>query len=36
MRLRRAVRFGFLDEVDHAIPRPDHRARQNAAAQRDR
>ena len=37
MRLRRAVRFGFLQEVDrHAIPRPDHRTRQNQAAQRDR
>ena len=36
MRLRRAVRFGFLEEVDHAIPRPDHRARENQAAQRDR
>ena len=37
MRLRRAVRFGFLQEVDrHAIPRPDHRTRQNKAAQRDR
>jgi hypothetical protein len=36
MRLRRAVRFGFFDEVDHARPRPDHRARQNQAAQRDR
>jgi hypothetical protein len=37
MRLRRAVRFGFLQEVDHhAIPRPDHRARQDEAAQRDR
>ena len=36
MRLRRAVRFGFLQEVDrHAIPRPDHRARKNPAAQRD-
>lgn len=36
MRLRRAVRFGFLDEVDDAIPRPDHRARQDEAAQRNR
>jgi hypothetical protein len=36
MRLRRAVRFGFLDEVDDAIPRPDHRKSQNQAAQRDR
>jgi hypothetical protein len=36
MRLRRAVRFGFLQEVDHAIPRPDHRARQDQAAHRDR
>ena len=37
MRLRRAVRFGFLEEVDrHAIPRPDHRARQNETTQRDR
>ena len=37
MRLRRAVRFGFLQEVDrHAISRPDHRARQDAPAQRDR
>ena len=37
MRLRRAVRFGFLQEVDrHAIPRPDHRTRQNKATQRDR
>ena len=31
-RLRRAVRFGFFDEVDHAIPRPDHRAREDAPA----
>ena len=37
MRLRRAVRFGFLQEVDrHAIPRPDHRTRQDQATQRDR
>ena len=36
MRLRRAVRFGFLDELDHAIARPHHRANQDAAAQRDR
>jgi len=37
MRLRRAVRFGFLQEVDrHAIPRPDHRTRQDQTAQRDR
>jgi hypothetical protein len=37
MRLRRAVRFGFFDEVDHhARPRPDHRTRQDQAAQRDR
>jgi hypothetical protein len=36
MRLRRAVRFGFLDEVDHAIARPGHRKSQNQAAQRDR
>ena len=35
-RLRRAVRFGFLDEVDHAIARPGHRKSQNQAAQRDR
>ena len=35
-RLRRAVRFGFLGDVDDAIPRPDHRARENEAAQRDR
>jgi hypothetical protein len=36
MGLRRAVRFGFLQEVDHAIPRPDHRARQDQTAQRNR
>jgi hypothetical protein len=36
MRLRRAVRFGFLDEVDHAIARPGQRKSQNQAAQRDR
>ena len=36
MRLRRAVRFGFLDEVDHALTRPGHARRQNPAAQRDR
>ncbi|MEA2734188.1 MAG: hypothetical protein QOE14_639 [Humisphaera sp.] len=35
-RLRRAVRFGFLQEVDDAVARPDHRARQDQAAQRDR
>jgi|SRR5688572_28286949 len=35
-RLRRAVRFGFLGDVDDAIPRPDHRTTQDPAAQRDR
>ena len=35
-RLRRAVRFGFLGDVDHAKPRPGHRAAENAPAQRDR
>jgi hypothetical protein len=33
MRLRRAVRFGFLGDLDHAIPRPHRRAGQNAPAQ---
>ena len=36
MRLRRAVRFGFLEELDDAVPRPGQRAGQDAAAQRDR
>ena len=35
-RLRRAVRFGFLGDVDDAIPRPDDPKRQNEATQRDR
>jgi hypothetical protein len=36
MRLRRAVRFGFLGDVDNAIPRPDYRKNPHAPAQRDR
>ena len=31
-RLRRAVRFGFLGDVDDAISRPDQRKRQDKAA----
>ena len=34
-RLRRAVRFGFLGDVDYAKPRHRHRARHDAPAQRD-
>ena len=36
MRLRRAVRFGFLGDVDHAVTRPRRRKTENAPAQRDR
>jgi hypothetical protein len=36
MRLRRAVRFGFLGDVDHAVTRPHHRKRQHQRAESDR
>jgi hypothetical protein len=35
-RLRRAVRFGFLGDVDHAVTRPRRRKSEDAPAQRDR